>query len=135
MKYEEIFIGLTSTFTRRITLDDVLRFKLLSGDANKLHYLPSYAQNNGFENPVVYGVLIEAFISNLIGNKLPGDGALWVDHDINFLEPVYVNDIITISAFVATMNDATKIIKLYIDVINQDDKKVVMSIAHVKCLE
>ena len=48
----------------------------------------------GFKAPIAYGMLAGSLLSNIIGNKIPGAGALWTDCNIAFSKPVFKNDMI-----------------------------------------
>jgi len=52
-----------------ITLEDMSSFSIISGDYNPLHIDNKFAIDKGFEGVVVYGGLIIAKISKLIGMK------------------------------------------------------------------
>ena len=51
-------------------------------------------------------------ISKLIGNEIPGPGALWLSQDINWLNPVFVDDRIEVTLKVIHFSKIHKIITL-----------------------
>jgi len=76
----------------RIDADMVDRFAALSGDVSSLHMNDGFARDRGFDGRVVHGVLISAFVSQLLGVRFPGESCLLQSLNMKYLEPVYVND-------------------------------------------
>jgi 3-oxoacyl-[acyl-carrier protein] reductase len=76
-----------------------------------------------------------SFISTIIGTKLPGDGALWYEQKLKFLQPVRVGDELRITAEVIKKIIRTKSIELQTDIYNQHKKKVTTGTAKVKLVE
>jgi 3-hydroxybutyryl-CoA dehydratase len=99
-------------------------FLALSGDNNPLHADRHYAKEKGFKDRVVYGMLISAFYSRLVGVYLPGKNALLQGIEINFHNPVYVGDILAISGEVSYINEAYKQIEIIGYIRNQENKLI-----------
>lgn len=124
MKYSEIPIGTNAYITHKVKLDEILRFRGLSGDQNSIHLK---------ENGPVYGMFIMSLISSLIGNILPGDGVIWVKGNYNFIKPIHVGDEIRILGKVKARDSDLSAIKLEIDVTRiGDDNVCVMTSCWVK---
>lgn len=70
-KYKEIEIGTEEIFEKQVTKEDTLQFSKLTGDKNPLHLDEEYASETKFKRPVVYGLLLSSFLSNLAGMYLP----------------------------------------------------------------
>lgn len=132
MKFSELFIGQVAECFHRISEDDIKKFVELSGDNNRLHVDSSYALNTEFKRPVAHGILGVSFISNIIGTKLPGDGALWFASNIEFLHPVYVGDELTIIARVIKKDESNQIVELQTSIYNQERKLVTDGTAKIK---
>lgn len=135
MKYETIEIGQKAELTRQIKYRDILDFMMLSGDKNDLHINEDYAKSTEFKQVVVYGMIPASFISAVIGNQLPGHGALWQGQSLRFVRPVFVGDTITVRAEVHSKNDKEQSIVLVTDVFNQKGEAVIFGLGTVKCLE
>ena len=134
-KYSEISIGDKETLSHTITKSDIEKFVQLTGDDNRLHVDEKFASTTQFKKPVVHGMLGASFISTIIGTKLPGDGALWFSQSLEFLLPVRIGDVLTVTAEVLKKNDKEQIIELKTEIHNQNRQIVTKGIAKVKVIE
>lgn len=92
---EILSVGDTGTFTKTMTEEDVFAFADASGDFNPLHIDEEYARRSVFKRRVVHGILTAGVISTVLGGEIPGLGTIFVELQIRFLKPVYINDTIT----------------------------------------
>ena len=134
-KYSEINIGDKETLCHTITKSDIEKFVQLTGDDNRLHVDEKFASTTQFKKPVVHGMLGASFISTIIGTKLPGDGALWFSQSLEFLLPVRIGDILTVTAEVLKKYDKENIIELKTEIYNQNRQIVTKGIAKVKVIQ
>ena len=134
-KFDDIKVGDKAELVHTITKSDIEQFVDLTGDDNKIHVDKEYASKTSFKKPVAHGMLSAAFISTIIGTKLPGDGALWFGQDIEFLQPVRVGDSITVKAEVIKKIERMRAIELSTDIYNQNKQKVATGKAKVKLIE
>ncbi len=81
-----------------VTMTEALidAFAALSGDDNPLHMDSVAATRYGFPRRVAHGVLSLAFVSTLIGTKLPGVGALWRSLRVDWQRPIFPGDTISV---------------------------------------
>ena len=135
LDFNEIEVGLTRTLTHTITQKDVDDFAALTGDFNPVHVDPEFAKTTSFGRNVVHGMLTSSFISTMIGMMIPGPGALWTSQTLEFLNPSFIGDVITVHAKVVRKSEATRQLVLQIEVINQKGGKVVSGESTVKVLE
>ena len=108
----ELPVGLETVTFWTVKTRDVNAFINLSGDKNPLHIDEDYAIQNGFDTTVVHGFLICAKISGLIGMVLPGRRCLLVSEELEFPNPVYVNDHVEIRAQIKEKHHDLKLVKL-----------------------
>ena len=87
--------GDAASLRKTITDADVQQFAALSGDANPLHLDEAYAQNARFGQRICHGMLYASLISAVIGNQLPGPGTVYISQSLQFLKPVFRDDVIT----------------------------------------
>lgn len=133
--FEAIESGFTRSLTHTLTDDDVRRFAELTGDFNPMHVDAGFARRTSFGKPIVHGMLSASFISTMIGMLLPGPGALWVAQTLQFLQPAYVGDVLTVTATVKRRSPATRLLVLDVTITNQFGRELVRGEATVRMLE
>jgi 3-oxoacyl-[acyl-carrier protein] reductase len=124
-------IGLQETLEFTATRELVDAFASLSGDDNPLHMDDRAAKASGFPQRVAHGVLSLAFLSALIGKKLPGAGALWRSLKVNWLRPVFPGDTIRITGEVTQVSGSTGSILIGFSALNQNGTLVFQGDAQV----
>jgi len=77
---------------------------------------------------------MSSFISTVIGTKLPGAGALWVSQNMEFLLPVRLGDVLTISATVLKKHERERLLELDTKIINQNQQLILTGVGKVKML-
>lgn len=133
--FDAIEVGASRSLTHALTAEDVQRFAELTGDFNPMHVDPAFARRTSFGKPIVHGMLSASFISTMIGMLLPGPGALWVAQTLEFLQPAYVGDVLTVRATVKQTSRATRLLVLAMSVTNQAGRELVRGDATVRLLE
>ena len=96
----------------RFSEADLDSFAALSGDRNPIHLDEAYARARGFEGRVVYGALIAASISRLLGEKIPGAGCVWHSLTLEFKAPLYAGQDAELAGVVSYWSDEHRIVKL-----------------------
>jgi 3-oxoacyl-[acyl-carrier protein] reductase len=135
LNFDDLTEGYQQIFEHLITVEEVDTFAKLTGDFNPVHVDNEYAKKTNFGKRVVHGMLTSSFISTMIGMRIPGPGALWLSQTLNFLNPTYIGDTITVKAVVLKVSKSTRTISLFILITNQNGLKVVEGEAVVKILE
>ena len=123
-KFVDINVGLEESISVRVNSEKLDKFLKISGDINPLHTDAEYSKSKGFSDRVVYGMLTSSFFSTLVGVYLPGKYCILQGVDIQFSQPVYIDDILTITGKVSYINEAYKQLEIKAVIINQDNKKV-----------
>ena len=126
-------IGTVETITRTITDADVLMFANLTGDHNPVHLNAEYAATTRFREPIAHGILTSGLISAVIGTKLPGLGAIYLNQTLKFMAPVFHGDTITASAEVIASKPEKRILTLRTACVNQHGLTVIEGEAVVMC--
>lgn len=124
-KFENLKIGMGESFTVTVTEEMMDSFLNLSGDENPLHVDKEFALSQGYSDRVVYGLLTTSFISKLIGVLLPGRYCLLQGIELKYSKPVYVGDILIVRGVVDELHESVQRMTLKVEIINQDEKKVV----------
>jgi 3-hydroxybutyryl-CoA dehydratase len=118
-------IGQRASFAKTVTEADVTTFAELIGDFNPIHMDAEYARKSRFGQRVAHGIFTAGLISAVLGNKLPGPGAIYLSQQIEFLAPVFIGDTITATVEVVAWRPEKRIVTLKTDAYNQADKQVV----------
>ena len=118
-----------ASITKKIRHEDILKFAKISGDFNPIHIDEEYAKKTRFKKRIAHGLYIASFISTVISKKLPGEGSIYVNQSLNFLNPVFINDIITANVQIIEINK--NIYTLNCECINQNKITVIEGIAKV----
>ena len=129
--FDELSIGQKVTFTKKIDEKLVDDFAKLSGDLNPLHMNEEYAKNTKFGKRVCHGMLLASFLSQLVGMYLPGKNSLYFSQSLNFRNPCFVNDEITIEGEIIEKKSSTNFITLKTTIHNQNDICLVDGIGKV----
>lgn len=127
-------IGQTEDISKTFTNEDVQQFAKLSLDTNPIHLDTEYAKKSIFENKIVHGFLYCSLISAVIGNKLPGSGAIYLHQELNFKIPVYLNEKVTASVKVFDINIEKSILYLETICFKNDNEIVIEGKAVVKLI-
>jgi acyl dehydratase len=130
-KFDQIDLGLKKEFTVKITEAMIADFAKISGDYNPLHMDEKYAKSTTFKNRICHGMLLATFFSRLIGMYLPGKHALYFSQSLNFQNPCFVNDIITIKGEVIDKSVATRLIAIKTSIYNQERTCLLDGVAKV----
>ena len=129
---EDQLIGKTQTMTVTITEEMINDFAKVSGDFNPIHVDEEFAKNTIFGKRISHGMLVGSFISNVIANKLPGPGTIYLSQNFSFKKPVFIGDKITAIVEVLEKKEQKPVYKLKTTCVNQDDKIVIEGESYVR---
>ncbi len=129
-KYEDLAIGQFHETVHTITENDIQRFAEVSGDFNPLHMSDEFAAGTIFGRRIAHGALTASYISGILGNNLPGPGAIFVGLSMRFKRPVHIGDIVTVRAEVVEKQDRGNRVRLKVECI-VEDKRVISGEAEV----
>ena len=123
-RISDISLGMTESFAVTVTEEMMEKFFDITGDENPLHVNETFAQNAGFANRVVYGMLTASLISTLGGCYLPGKYCLIQGVEIKFVKPVFIGDTLEVSGQVEKVDYDLKYMEIKVTITNQGGKKV-----------
>lgn len=75
-----------------VTAADIDDFAKVTGDENPVHLDEVYAAQTRFGGRIAHGMLVAGFISAVLGNDLPGPGAIYLSQTLKFRRPVRIGD-------------------------------------------
>ncbi len=97
---EDIEIGLERGLSRIITDAEIEAFAVASGDRNPLHFDDDHAKETIFKGRIAHGILTASLISAVIGEQLPGHGAVYLSQTLKFRAPVRPGDKVDVTCIV-----------------------------------
>jgi 3-hydroxybutyryl-CoA dehydratase len=117
--------GQRAEFRRTVTEADLVNFAGVSGDFNPLHTDAVYAARSRFGQRVAHGMLLGAWISALLGTRLPGPGAILLSCGLRFRRPTRVGDTLVVWTEVVSVREDKPILHLRVGCTNQEGETVV----------
>ncbi len=135
MKIENLRVGQSYSLSKKFSLEDVQRFAELSMDNNPLHLDEDFATKNLFGKRIVHGYLTTSLFSAIIGTKLPGFGSIYLKQDLNFIRPVFHNEMITATVTIEKIEKEKSIVFLNTICTKENGKIAVEGSAIVKLIE
>lgn len=118
-------IGDSAQLSKTVKDEDIRIFAEVTEDKNPLHLDDEFASKTIFKRRIAHGFLTAGLISAVIGNKLPGNGTIYLSQTLNFLAPVYVGDDITAKVEVLQILKGGKRLRLKTQVVNQNGTVVI----------
>ena len=119
LTFDQIDIGLTKEFDVIITQSLVDDFAKISGDYSPIHMNEEFAKSTKFGRKIVHGMLLASLLSRMVGMYLPGKYALYSSQTLEFHNPCFIGDKITVSSIVNDKSESTKIIKIESKITNE----------------
>jgi len=94
---EEIKVG--KSYSEDILFDEnkLEGFIHLTKDTAGIHTKDSFSRRKGFDHRVIHGFLLSVYFSRIMGMELPGENTVIASINLEFHEPVYINDMIKYS--------------------------------------
>lgn len=86
-------------------------FQQCSGDFNPLHTNEAFAQDRGFKGRVMYGNILNAFLSCFIGEKLPAKNVIIHSQEIAYKNPVFMDDVLTLETVVSGSYESVNVVE------------------------
>lgn len=124
-----IRVGDRATLTRAFSAQDVKEYAVLSTDRNPIHLDAEYAATTTFGRPIVHGMLISSLFSALLGQHLPGEGAIYLGQELKFKAPVFIDQEVVAQVEVASIRDDKPIVELSTTCMDKDGKLLVVGSA------
>jgi acyl dehydratase len=80
-------------------------------DKNLLHTNEEFAMRKGFKSVVMHGNILNGFLSYFVGECLPTKNVIIHTQEIQFKNPVYLNDILNFSAQVVGFFESVNVVE------------------------
>ena len=103
---EEMSVGQSAERSRVVGEADIAAFAEVSGDNNPVHMDEAFAATTRFQGRIAHGMLSATYISAVLGEQLPGHGAIYVSQSLGFRRPVRIGDEVTARVTVTAIDEA-----------------------------
>ncbi len=112
-------IGDKISYSKTFGLLDITTFLQLSNDSNPLHTDEAYASKTRFKERIVPGLLTSSIIGGLI-TKMFGNGAIYMNQNLNFIKPVFLYDKVTATIEIVKIHESKPIYNLNTYIFSKD---------------
>lgn len=112
LAWDDLAEGMAIRLPFVVADEDMAAFARLSGDFNPLHQDPAFARDRGFAGRVVYGGLLVAQVSRLLGMHIPGRDGVWTGLKIDFRAPLMVGEPAWLDAEIARLSEAVRLVRV-----------------------
>ena len=103
--FDELSIGQSAEATHVVGEHDLEAFAAVSGDTNPVHLDEAYAATTPFGGRIAHGMLTAAYVSAVLGTKLPGPGAIYLSQQMRFRRPVRIGDEVTARVTITALEE------------------------------
>ncbi len=121
--YDELTLGLSASIEKRLTMDDIRLFAVMTGDVNPVSLDAKFASSSRFHDIVAHGMWGGALISAVLGTELPGAGTVYHQQMLNFIAPVRIGDVLKVTVTVREKRADAQVV-FECDVVNQAGEQV-----------
>jgi 3-hydroxybutyryl-CoA dehydratase len=122
----EVEFTVNETFEKEFIVSSMIHagFIQLFNDRNPLHTDPAFAFSKGFKGMVMHGNILNGFLSHFIGEMLPVKNVIIHSQEINYHNPVYLNDTVKLKARVKEVYESVNAIVFKFSFSNQINEVV-----------
>ena len=103
--FDELSIGQSAEISHVVGERDLEAFAAVSFDTNPVHLDEAYARGTTFGGRIAHGMLSAAYISAVLGTRLPGPGAIYLSQSLRFRRPVRIGDEVTARVTVKALDE------------------------------
>lgn len=109
---EDMELGLSRSISKVMGNAEIESFSDISEDRNPIHLSEDAGNASIFKSRVAHGMLSASLFSALLGEYLPGHGAIYLSQSLQFTQPVYPGDEVTASVTVINIDNVKNRITL-----------------------
>jgi 3-hydroxybutyryl-CoA dehydratase len=109
---EDMELGLSRSISKVMGDAEIESFSDLSEDRNPIHLSEDAGNASIFKSRGAHGMLSASLFSALLGEYLPGHGAIYLSQSLQFTQPVYPGDEVTASVTVINIDNVKNRITL-----------------------
>jgi 3-hydroxybutyryl-CoA dehydratase len=121
---DEFEVGMSRSYTRTFTADDIERFAEITGDHNYFHVNEEAARHSVFGRRIAQGLLVASMSTHMGGMVFPGPGYIAAHLNTTFLKPVYIGDTVTVTIEITSVDRGREWLEMTARWVNQDGELV-----------
>ncbi|RLT99314.1 MaoC family dehydratase [Ketobacter sp.] len=129
--FDELVVGMTATYTKSVSEDDIKLFAILSGDTNPIHLDEEYAKTTPFGGCIAHGAMCAVIISAAVATKFPGPGSIYAGQEMRFKKPVRPGDTLTAHLELLEKKRRGNIVLIQNEIKNQNGETVFLGVSTV----
>lgn len=117
----------------RVTQDIYYNFQRISNDYNPLHTDDTFAKSKGFPQKVMYGNILNGFVSHFVGMALPSRDVMIQTQDIKYRSPVFLDDTILLKSEIDNECEAVRVVNYKLKFYRvSEPKNILVANGHVQ---
>lgn len=112
-----------------------LNFQKIFKDKNPIHTKKEFANKYGFDDKVMYGNILNGFISFFVGEGLPVKNVVLVSQAINYCYPVYMGETLDFESQIEDIHNSVGLVDFSFIFNNQRGFKIARGKIQIKILQ
>jgi acyl dehydratase len=112
LSFKDMEIGQRAEVRRTFTIEDLVEYADLAGDANPLFADLDYAKRMDLAAPMIPGCLLGGLFSYLLGTRLPGRGTNYLKQRLEFLAPAHTGQELTAAVQIVRFRPEKQLVNL-----------------------
>ncbi|HCP46958.1 MAG TPA: hypothetical protein DIU15_13005 [Deltaproteobacteria bacterium] len=110
--FADLEVGEVLELPFRINREQHEAFAALAGDHSLVHSDPEWAHSRGFDDVIVYGGVLLAKLSHLLGMHMPGGLGVSARWEIDYHAPLYLEEAALLVGELERKSEATRTVKI-----------------------
>ena len=129
-----MIVGSTYKSNYLVSEDIFVSFQNTFKDFNLLHINDNHAIKHGYQSKIMYGNILNGYISHFVGELLPLKEVIILTQSINFKKPFYLNENISLIASVMDFYESVSIYEISFEFSNSNNVVVANGKLKIKSL-
>lgn len=117
--------------SRTVTLEALRSYAAASGDNNPIHIDPDFAATTQFERPIAHGMLLLAYIMEMLTTTLGADWITSGQLKVRFRNPAYVDGTVTTWGTIKKVDSESGSLQITVGCRDENDNDLVTGSAEV----
>eukprot|EP01084_Bolivina_argentea_P079797 144659_1 len=124
LKARNLSMGQKESISKTVTKEDIIKYSEITGDKNPLHFDEAYAAKTKFGKLVAQGGITAGLLNALVAMKMPGNGTVFLNQNLQYTKPVYIGDTVTATATITKLHAKKPVTTIAVEIKNQNEEVV-----------